>query len=335
MLVLPTLCAVVAPPARPLAPAARWIERNCIASDGAITVRPHGRRVSGYFGNLTALGLAESGESSHVVLRWMQWYIEHAAHASLRVPRDARLGSTGHILSTEAPDSIDAYGATFLMLALRSYRSESPSLRRYIRERRSAIERVALSVTAMQQRNGLTWASPEHHVAYAIDNAQVYRGLRDGARLVALAYHDRAFSHLLRVDADRVRAAMLGELWDSRQRSFRSYIGGKAYAKAPAANLHISYPDALAQATAVLYGVLEPHGERARALLARIRETLDPQTTVARTSEFRLIYLAALERAGQPPAPQAFTPPRLCSDAGWELMLASSPSRRGGALSHR
>ncbi|MDH2909118.1 MAG: hypothetical protein HKL92_02445 [Candidatus Eremiobacteraeota bacterium] len=320
-ILLSALCGVFAPPTRLPAAAGRWIANNCVAPDGAITVRPGGRRVSGYFGNLTALGLAHAGREPGVVLGWLRWYIAHARKSPNDVPDDATLGSGGHVASTHQPDSTDAYAATFLMLAWAAYRGGTPVLRAFVIQHRSAIERIALSTVATQQRDGLTWARPSHHVAYAIDNAQVYRGLLDGASMAGAAYHDFTFSRLLLRDAKRVKRGMLQFLWNPQLQTFRPFIGARSAVLYPNADMHVPYPDALAQATAVLYGILSPKGARATALLQRARPALARPSPGANALEFKFIYIAARKQIGRRVRPIRFSPPPLCSEAGWELLL--------------
>lgn len=321
VLLLPALCGVFVPPMGPSAPIARWIGDHCVAADGALTVRPGGHRVSGYFGNLTALGLAEAGDTPGALLGWLRWYVAHAQGTRDGVPDDVTLAPNGRVAARQRPDSTDAYGATFLMVAWRVLQGEDSSPRRFILKHRAAVERIALSVLATQQADGLTWARPNHPVAYAIDNAQVYRGLLDGASLVDEAYKDRDLSRLLVRDADRVRRGMLRDEWDIHTQSFRPFVGTGRPDSYPSADLTVAYPDALAQVAAVLYDIIPSKSPLAENLLERARPALDYGTPTSRTFEFRLMYLAAREQIGKRINPMPFSPPNLCSDAGWELFL--------------
>lgn len=318
---LPALCTAFAPPSHLPAPAAQWIASRCVDPDGAITVRPRGHRVSGYFGNLTALGLAVSGNEPRVVLGWLRWYTYRARLSRDGVPDDIAWSAPGKVAERTRPDSTDAYPATFLMVAWAAYQSNTATLRDFVTRHRMEIERIARSSVATQQPTGLTWARPGHHVAYAIDNAQVYRGLLDGAALARAAYHDTGFSNTLLRDARRVRRGMMRYLWNPKVQAFRPFIGERLGNPYPEADLRIPYPDALAQVAAVLYGILPRTSPTASTLLDRTMPALDAIAPSSDAFEFTLMYAAARRHIGRPIARIAFSPMPLCSDAGWELLL--------------
>jgi len=296
--------------------AADWIAANCTLAGGALSVRPHGGFVSGYFGNVAASGLAASGLDSKVVREWMQWYVQNAHDSASGVdgvPDDRTMLGDGSVRLRGRPDSTDAYGATFLILARLAYASGDPNARAFLRAHHSDILRIARSIVATQQADGLTFARPQHRIAYAIDNAQAYRGLLEGANLMQQAYGDASSSRWMRERAIAVAAGMESRLWDPVTQTYRPQGAGR---NAPAANLAIAYPDALAQAYAVYYGVVDPRSARAASLLARAAPALG-----AGEVEHRLVIALARRASGAPPPRMPFAPPPLCADAGWYLLL--------------
>jgi hypothetical protein len=80
---------------------------------------PKGSFVGGYFGNITALGLASAKLHPETVLGWMRWYASHA-HGSGSgvdgVADDATLRRDGSF-RTRCPDSTDAYAGFYARTA--------------------------------------------------------------------------------------------------------------------------------------------------------------------------------------------------------------------------
>ncbi len=332
---LGAVAAAAAPPAgAPAAPAqsverqaADWIASSCVAPSGALLVHPRGKLISGYFGNLTAAGLVAARMHLDVALGWMRWYVA-SAHGSGSgvdgVPDDATIEPGGLARSLGRPDSTDAYGATFLSLTYAAYQTGDPAMRAFIADHRGDIRRIALSIVATQQPNGLTWSRPQHRIAYAIDNEQVYRGLLDGVKLMREAYHDAYMANHLHAYAAATQAGLWRTLWDPGTQTFRPYVG--ASGSGPQADLSRAYPDALAQVLAIVYGVADPSSPLASALLARAAPALsDPSRGDAVEYRYAMAYAKRLmgsDVAGQ----LAFAGPSLCADAGWLLQAeALSP----------
>jgi hypothetical protein len=304
--------------------AAAWIAQSCTGPGGVFRVRPGGSYVSGYFGNITALGLAAAGARPDLVGQWMQWYFDHA-HGSGSgvdgVADDGHLDRAGRFVSRGRPDSTDAYGATFLMLARVAYRSGDPELIALIAAHRAELGTIAASVLATQQPGGLTWSRPQHPFAYAIDNEQVYRGLLDGADLMERAYGDAARASAMRAAAARVLAGIQASLWDPQTLTYRPVVNRLGYG-APA-DLGRAYPDALAQVMAILYGVVPPSSPLALSLLARTQPTLSAAPN-GDAAEYRLVLaIARAFTTKAAPAGVPFVPPPICADAGWFLQLQS------------
>ena len=309
--------------------AGAWIAAHCVTTDGALTVRPGGEAVSGYFGNITARGLVASGDHFGVVARWMEWYVAHA-HGSGSgvdgVPDDGRYDQ-GQFISRGRPDSTDAYGATFISLANAAYQTGDPALRALVLSHRPDMERIAGSMLATMQPNGLTFSRPQHPFAYAIDNEQVYRGLMDAAALWGSAYHDTALADRFLKSATILRAGIERVLWDDSTQSYRPFVD--ALGRGAPADLTRAYPDALAQVMAITYGVVAPTSLRAAVLLSRASAALlEPAKGDA--AEYREVVRIARTMVGGPAGPlDTIDPPPLCSDAGWQLR-ADAAARQGG-----
>jgi GH15 family glucan-1,4-alpha-glucosidase len=299
------------------AAAASWLAQNCATPSGAFRVRPGGGYVSGYFGTLIADALVRSRQRPDLALSWMQWYVTHAHDSGSGidgVPDDIDLVGDTEV-SRNRPDSTDAYGAVFLMLARDAFDSGDPALRAYVLAHPADLRRIADSSVATMQPNGLTWSRPQYHMFYAIDNVQVYRGLIDAADLFRRAFSDAQTAARYEQRAVAVKHGIDTVLWDPSTQSFRPYMN--ELGTSGSANLAQSYPDALAQVLAIYYGAIDPQSPAASALIDRASPALlasgDP------LDEHRLILLAAKKRLGQRIELAPFEPPALCIDAAWYL----------------
>jgi hypothetical protein len=263
--------------------------------------------------------LASAKLHPETVLGWIQWYVGRA-HGSGSgvdgVADDATLLADGSFRTRGRPDSTDAYGATFLMLARRAYASGDPALRGFLRRHRSDVGRIANSILATQQSNGLTLARPQHPIAYAIDNEQVYRGLSDGAWLMQNAYGDTARARLFEKRAAEVARGIAAVLWDPATQTFKPEVN--ASGTGAAADLARAYPDALAQAYAVMYGVVDSRSPIAASLLSRAAPALTG-ASAGDGVEYRLVLTLA-QRAAGTDAVAVFEAPPICADAGWYLL---------------
>jgi hypothetical protein len=301
--------------------ASSWLASSCRGPAGTLTVRPGGQAINGYFANIAALGLADTKLRLDVVRDWMTWYFANARDSGsgiAGVPDDRHIEPDGSLISTGRPDSTDAYGATFLSLALAAYNTGDPDLRALIKAHQADLVRIGRSAIATQQPDGLTWSRPQHRIKYAIDNEQVYRGMLDGAQLFSEAFHDAATAREFRAAAHGVARGLERVLWDPTSQTYRPYVGFKG--TGPTADLSKAYPDALAQNMAIVYRVIDPRGPRAASLLARTATTLsDPATEL----EDRAILVMANHLAGRPLVPVSFVPPAICVNAGWYLILSA------------
>lgn len=281
-------------------------------------MRPGGTFVSGYFGSLVAKALVDARVDDDLALEWMRWYVAHAHDSGSGVDGvadDVDLTAHGE-RSRGRPDATDAYGAVFAMLARDAYDSGTPRLRAFVLAHRADLTRIVNSMLATQQPNGLTFARPQHPVAYTIDNVQVYRGLQAAADLFRRAYHDDERAARYAHEAVRVHDAIQALLWNRTAQSYDPLLDA---AGAPPANLARAYPDALAQVMAIYYGMIDPNDPLAADLLERASPALlrnpDP------LDEHRLLVLLAQKKLGRNVGIPPFTPPDLCVSAAWYLEL--------------
>jgi hypothetical protein len=299
--------------------ASDWIAASCAIPGGALAEHPGGSDVSPYFANITATGLAFADLHLEIVRNWLSWYLEHSSGSVTGIEgvADDVHSQPGKPPVRALPDSTDAYGATFLILARTAFRTGDEAIRELIGSNKRKVVQITQSMLATQQPNGLTFASPNYPVAYTMDNAQVYQGLLASAFLMGEAYHDAHREHQLWLEADNLRSAIDLLLWDSQTQAFRPYIRASEPLRMP--DLTLAYPDAMAEAFAVIYGVVDPRSPLAWSLLDRITPAL---STVKNgdAEQFRVLLAVARRAAtGTPVYVDNLAPLTLCSEAGWLL----------------
>ncbi len=304
--------------------ASTWVAAHCVLPGGALRVRPGGHFVSGYFGSMTADGLVRARMQPQLVLGWMAWYVAHAHGSGSGIDgvADDATVRDGVETSRGRPDSTDAYGAVFLSLARDAYESGDPSLRAFVVAHHADLVRIADSSIATLQPIGLTWARPNRHVFYAIDNEQVMRGMRDAAALMREAFDDRANARRFDRAAATVARALRAHLWDDRVQAVRPYEMASGRFSTPDPGR--IYPDALAQLFAVVDRVPSLSFAQRQTLASRVAASVLAQSDAL--DEAALVALVAERDAGIAVRVPAFHAPPLCANAGWYLRVASEPT---------
>jgi hypothetical protein len=242
---------------------ARWILRAQLP-DGAIATHLDHAAIWPYLANFAAIGLVEAtrraGDQRYLgaAWRWLAWY---QAHQDARGFITDYRRSDGVMVSTGDMDSTDAYAGTFLLAARAAFRVSGDRVRLGTLQR--GIGLAVRAIEATQDRDGLTWAKPTWRVKYLMDQAETYAGLRAASEL-AHALGDHALASRATDDAEHLRAGVAG-LWHSA-------TGAYDWAKhdtgvRQGTNWRVLYPDALQQAWAVAFGLVDR--ERAAWLVAR------------------------------------------------------------------
>lgn len=260
--------------ATPSAPA-RWVNEQVdfILSEqldsGAI--KSTGTKISPYFANIAALGLiaADTRASRAGTLRWMNWYLDHLNVESPNVPANSVFDyiydpTTGTETPTGDFDSVDSYASTTLNVAYEAYASKDPHLRTFVREHIDTYEAIAdLLITGAPTGvlvetgpdAGLTIAKPSYPIAFTMDNAEVYSGLVDLAKLETLlgrtaqaAYYDSW--------AAATESAMSAKLWNTTNNNWD-------WAYANASDTDVFYAQGTAQLWPIIFGVVAPTDPKA------------------------------------------------------------------------
>lgn len=266
----------------------RWILENQW-QDGAIflyEVKEAGKErvVNPYFACIAARGLL-AGEASakelDAVERYLSWHVAHLQEADENSPsgkgtiEDYHLVMRGQEAVWEADggyDSVDSYAALFLILT-EEYMEEGGS-RECLAAWKEDILTV-MDVLAGCSQDGLSKVSVANETRYLMDNAEVNQALRDSVKLLkrlARQEKDKGEKRRLRERGERMAsqaeqnsARIEALLWKEEEGRYETGLD-KKMKPLRYADENGFYPNGVAQIFPMVYGLLEPDGDRAKLL---------------------------------------------------------------------
>ncbi len=226
--------------------------------DGAIATHPDRTYVDPYLGALAAEGLATTGDPRHAEQAWrfVEWYA--ASMDADGYVHDYTVRGD-HLQPVAEADSTDAYAAVFVLAAAAAYDAAPDRAR--LDAIAPALRRAVAAIRSTLRLDGLTGSKPSFMVAYLMDQAEVFAGLRAAIRL-GREVDDQELVREAQAVARPVRRAVR-DLWNPSTRSFDWAVHPDG--TRDVTNWAQLYPDALSQVWAVRYGLVG--GERGRALL--------------------------------------------------------------------
>ena len=252
-----------------------WI-LSCQLPDGAILHEPFASKRTGilvpYFSNQAAIGLLSgpvSKEAADGARAYISWYLDH-----LNTEKDDPVNGDGTIYdyrlteedgtvrleSKDSADSVDAYSATFLILASRYAERLGTKL---LSERWEDVVRVIHAMLRTIDENGLSRVSLENETNYLMDNCEVYGGLLAADTLLGHFEPEGELRDRVREAAGQLREQVQSTLWNPKTGSY--YVGSLG-GRAISADETDFYPDATCQLFPIVYGLLDPRGEQAAEL---------------------------------------------------------------------
>ena len=235
-----------------------------------------GTKITPYFGNIGALGLvaANTTASRAGALKWMQWYLAHLNVAAANVPANSVYDynyDAGAQTETALGDfdSVDSYASTTLNLAFRAYSSGDATLQSYVSAHVATYEAIAnlltygsptgVRIPVGTADGDLTIAKPSYPVAYTMDNAEVYSGLRDFAQLETLLGRSTQASYYS-AWASTTKNAIVTKLWNPSNNNWD-------WAYANSSNINVFYAQGTAQLWPIIFGVVSPADPKAIAMM--------------------------------------------------------------------
>ena len=131
-----------------------------------------------YIVTILALNEVENGRNMSQVKQYIQWYF-----SKLNYPDYQGLSGTIYVYtlegdrekSTNKYDSVDGYAGMFLHL-LQQYAVKTGDIQ-LLKDNWQKIEDIASLIPELQDKDGLTWATPRYKVKYLMDNCESYGGI--------------------------------------------------------------------------------------------------------------------------------------------------------------
>lgn len=246
------------------------LEAPGLPADGAVKahqspahIDPKGQTwhyVSAYQVNLAFMGaLRVEPALAPAAARWLRWQARHTTstgpgqgvvfdhwvraadlqEASCPPGRDAR--------TCPQVDAYDSTAASLLLMAEAYLRFSGDASMLREPAMRVALEAAAGTMAALVEPNGLSWAKPDHHVAYLMDALEVAAGWRAWARLQTEVYQVPQAGINSSASAAKLEAAIVKHFWHAPSQTWRVSLD------APKPNFATWYPDTVAQAWPLLW----------------------------------------------------------------------------------
>jgi hypothetical protein len=236
-----------------------WLASHSMLPDGAILYSS--KKIVPYYGNIAAIGMTRNPANYPRVKAWMQWYIRHLNANDVWGLRNTIYDyevANGRETPTNTADSTDSYPATFFTLAWEFYRTGDRGAQAYVKSIVRELDLMGEQLVKTQESDGLTWAKPNRHIKYLMDNCQVYRGLSALASVFeAVGNRPRAAYY-----ASRAELAYRGLMSMWLGESFAVYKG--ATGKLPPPDWSTWYPDSTSQLFPIVEGVLPASDPKAQ-----------------------------------------------------------------------
>jgi hypothetical protein len=245
---------------------ASWIEAVA-QGDGAIPEGPGSLAINPYLANLAVRGLAAAVQlgdaaAARIGWAWCNWYASHQQPDGFIT--DYVLNGTKPV-STGSMDSTDAYAGTFLAAVRDLYAATGD--RTTLNGMSTAVARAVAAIEATQDTDGMTWAKPQWHVKYLMDQAEAYDGLVAASEL-GVALGDPNLGQRAAGDASRI-ATGVAQLWNVGTDSYDWALD--AGGARQTADWSVLYPDVMQEVWAVAYGLAD--AKQADLIMARLAVT--------------------------------------------------------------
>lgn len=206
-----------------------------------------------YIVTILALNEVENGRNLSQVKQFILWYF-----SKLNYPDYQGLSGTIYVYtlegdqarSTNKYDSVDGYAGMFLHL-LRQYAVKSGDIQ-LLKDNWRKIEDVAALIPSLQDKDGLTWATPRYKVKYLMDNCESYGGIIAYMELRTLVGMPGSLQYYAK--SILLRAGIREKLYQSDKKLFYWAIVEDG---TPSASVWDTfYPDSIAQLFPIYFGLL-------------------------------------------------------------------------------
>jgi hypothetical protein len=180
-----------------------------------------------YLANLAVPGLVAAGPRYFPMakayldwyLRHVQWPDQHGVHGTVCDYRinvvtgvETYIDGSGNPSGACYYDSSDGYAGTFL-LAMQAYARANPADAAWVADQSYLLESIANAIEATKQADGLTWAKPDYHAKYLMDNVEAQQGFAALSWLERHVINDAAKADYWAGEANAIAAAIEAQLY--------------------------------------------------------------------------------------------------------------------------
>ena len=221
---------------------------NNLATHGIFAVSPNKSWIVPYFTNNGLRGFLRSNhpERYKMTRDWLDWYINNIDENGVM----SDYTWDGINLNSSAPDSEDAYAASFWGLVYEYYQFSNDTSWFLQPNAKEQMELMAdYLINVLQQDDGLAWAKQSYKIKYLMDNCQVYWGLQSLAKIETEIYNDIEQAEIYFNAASAVKEGIHTVLYDENTMLYKPHAG------ATDVDLSVWYPDAAALVFPQFYGV--------------------------------------------------------------------------------
>ncbi len=227
-----------------------------------------------YFADLAVTGLLASSAPAQLKLdvaqKWIDWRLANT-NPDGTIGRHLYYADGTAAGPVRAADADDSAAATFLSTVWAFHTAGGPASFFARSGVRQALDRIAGVIASLQQADGLTWVSDSYRVKYVADNSEVFAGVRDYAALLATVYRDTGAADAAAVRAERVRAGILNQLYNTQTGLFDiSLQDGTAPQPADLDEWYSNKGISVLILWPALMGVISPTSQIARTQMAAI-----------------------------------------------------------------
>ena len=180
-------------------------------------------------------------------------------------------------------DSEDSYAATFISM-LREY-YESSGDKTFFTDNKDKIRNVIGVMLELQDSSdSLSVVMKNDTRKFAMDNAEVFDGLKDAALIEKNVFGDTTQSDLLKSSACKLKKSFESNLWNSTNKNYNWELKGTS-------DLTNFYPPMMAQIYPYIYAV-NTDINRAKAVKSGLDKNFSEWTSLKNTTEFSWMQLA-------------------------------------------
>ena len=237
-----------------------------------------------YFSEFAILALLENGTRySAEVKKYLDWHFAHINAKSEDVNGEAGTiydyteyaDENGNVTAEKVVtkegrkfyDSTDSYAALFLCDLYKYYRVTND--REYIEANKAQIDLV-VSAMFCTMNKGLPMATPSYHTKYLMDNAEVCRGMRDGAKLYSEVFPGDSRINKMTKARKTIKNRIENKMWNKKAGAYYSALTKKE--KPYSFRWNRFYMDATAQVYPITNGVKSPESKRAKAVYSKFNK---------------------------------------------------------------